>query len=147
MAIQSFTAGEILDSSRMNELVAAANELKEKTLVEEHLLHEGQKYLDASSNYTLWSADKHKEWDYVRVYVSYDPQGRQGTNGMCFEINCGPTYYYSGDASSHSTLCCTYGTTYRRLCVTTTGLNVVASGNGTGWYLEKVIGVIKKTVE
>jgi hypothetical protein len=157
MPIIPFVAGEVLDTVKLNQIVSDLNAAKatadttratllNTTLEEVTNLWSGQLYLDGSSNYTLWNSSLHKTWDYVRIYVSYDPQTVTGTNGHSFEINCGPNYVYGGDANAYSTLCTTYSDVYRRICVTTVGLNVAPGGNGAGWYLTRVVGVIKKKV-
>lgn len=168
MAVNQFTPGEVLDAARLNEIVDLANQNEidnasnavnissttglvnqvrsnlDNQYVDEVVdLWSGDLYLDGSSNYTLWSSSLHRNWDFVRVYVAYDTRSRNGSGGHCFEILCGSNYAYNQDSNGHSTLCTTYDSTYRRLCVRTDGLNVVA-GNGGGWYLTKVQGVVRK---
>jgi hypothetical protein len=164
MAVSNFIAGEILDVAKLNSLVSqintnesneaatntvatnTANSLLGQKVETQVNLWSGDLYLDGSSNYNLWSSSLHQQWDLVRVYVAYDTRAINGTGGHSFEILCGSSYNFNNvDSESHSTLCTTYDTTYRRLCVTTDGLNVTA-GNGGGWYLTKVVGVKYKTL-
>lgn len=178
MAVNNFVPGEILDATRLNQLVAQINTTEAAEAATNSLattanntansantkvntvntnlsgqkvetqvqLWSGNSYIDGSTNYNLWSSGLHQTWDVVRVYVAYDPRETSGAGGHSFEINCGPTYNFNErDTNNASTLCTTYTNIYRRLSITTNGINVY-NGNGGGWYLVKVIGVKYKTL-
>jgi hypothetical protein len=166
MAVNNFVAGEVLDVLKLNQLVAQVNtnetneaatnviadngltlatttntNLSGKRVEEAVNLWSGDSYLNGSSNYNLWSSSLHQTWDVVRLYVAYDTRSVNGTGGHCFEIPCGPSYDFNeADNTGDSTLCTTYDTTYRRVNITTNGINVY-NGNGAGWYLTKVVGI------
>lgn len=162
MAINQFIPGEPLDAVRLNQIVDLANanesnaelantkadqvrgDLNNQYVEEIVTLWTGNSYLDGSTNYNLWSSGLHRQWDVVKVHVKYDPAAYSGTGGEIFEVYCGPSYNFNEqDSQAHSTLFTTYDQTYRRLCITTNGINIV-NGNGGGWYLTRVEGVVRK---
>lgn len=137
----SFEQGEIIKASDINQIqnniTNIQSFLKNKTLSQEYVLYSGNKYLDGSSSYTLWSSSKHKQWDRMALHVSYD----NGSNPQVFEIVLGSSYSYNSNSESQTTLLTTYSGTYRRVLIDTTGIDVY-NGAGGGWHLNKVIGII-----